>query len=332
MYSIVKDKTIKVLKVCLSLILILSMVVGMTACTGNTGEETDSIDTIVEETAKMLLDNTDEPVYGSVGGEWVVLGMARWGGEVPEGWFEDYYAGLEDYVKQCNGVLDERKYTEYSRVILALTAMGKDPTNVAGYNLLTPLGDYDKTIFQGINGPIVALLALDSGDYEVPVNSEAEVQATREMYVDYILEQELDNGGWSFSGGSLDVDITAMALQALAKYQDREDVKLATDRALDALSQQQNENGGFATSGADSSESLAQVITAFAELGIDINDERFVKEGNAVVDALLHFRTDDKGFAHILEGNSDAMATEQAFYALVSLNRVQSGQSSLYRM
>lgn len=92
---------------------------------------------------------------------------------VPQSYWDNYYSNLENYVKAHNGVLHSRKYTEYSRVVLALTAIGKEPSNVAGYNLLTPLGDYDKTIQQGINGPIWALLALDSGNYAMPVNAEA---------------------------------------------------------------------------------------------------------------------------------------------------------------
>ena len=87
---------------------------------------------------------------------------------VPANYYDDYYARVEKYVKNCAGVLHERKYTEYSRVILALTAIGRDPSNVAGYNLLTPLGDFEKTIWQGLNGPIWALIALDSGSYDIP--------------------------------------------------------------------------------------------------------------------------------------------------------------------
>lgn len=101
---------------------------------------------------------------GSIGGEWAVLGLARSGYAVPEEYYQNYYQTVEEYVKACGGVLHETKYTEYSRVIIVLTAIGKDPTNVAGYNLLTALGDYDKTIWQGTNGPIWALIALDRGE------------------------------------------------------------------------------------------------------------------------------------------------------------------------
>ncbi|MEG2584500.1 MAG: hypothetical protein RSA27_08340, partial [Oscillospiraceae bacterium] len=137
--------------------------------------------------------NVKNPQVGSIGGEWAIIGLARSGASVSDEYYQKYYENVEKTVKACGGVLDEKKYTEYSRVALALTAIGKDPKNVAGFNLLKPLGDYDKTVWQGINGAIWALIALDSGEYDIPQNTEAKVQATREMYVKYILDNQLSN-------------------------------------------------------------------------------------------------------------------------------------------
>lgn len=119
-----------------------------------------------------------------MGGDWAVIGLARSGCRVPDSYFSDYAKRVEQAVAACGGVLSERKYTDYSRVILALTAIGGDPSNVGGYNLLLPLGDYEKTVFQGLNGAIWALIALDSGNYEIPVNQDATIQATRQHYVE----------------------------------------------------------------------------------------------------------------------------------------------------
>jgi hypothetical protein len=116
------------------------------------------------------------------------------------GWYDAYYDHLLATVQAADGVLSTRKYTEYSRVILALPALGKDPADVGGYNLLTMLGDYNKVLVQGINGPIFALLALDSGDYAMPVCTGAQQQASREMYIDYILGRQHADGGWSLAG------------------------------------------------------------------------------------------------------------------------------------
>lgn len=282
--------------------------------------------------AQTLISMVPEPSFGSVGGEWSVIGLTRWGGELPENWTACYWNKLCDHVSGCNGILHERKYTEYSRVILAVTAIGKDPTDVGGYNMLLPLADFEQTVFQGVNGPVYALLALDSGNYEIPANTAGSTQATRELYVDYILSMESASGGWSLAGGDADVDITAMTLQALAKYRERPDVADAVERALVYLSDQQNELGGYTAYNAESSESVSQAIVALTALGTSPEDSRFVKNGNTLLDALLRFRQADGGFSHLMGGESDLLATEQAFYALVAADRLARGESSLYNM
>ena len=313
----------------ISIMLTLLLVLGLAGCGKSTESEAVDLGSVLGETAQMLIDANPNPAYGSIGGEWVVFGLASWDGEVPEeAWFDTYYANLENYVKNCEGVLDARKHTEYSRVILALTVMGKDPADVAGYNLLEPLADFDATVFQGINGPAYALLALDSGNYQVPAVKGEGTQADREMYVDYILSKELEGGGWSLSGsGTAEADLTAMVLQALAKYQAREDVASAVQRGVDILAGLQSEEGGYVSFDVKSSESLAQVILALSELGIAMDDERFVKEGKTLVDRLLEYRADGGGFKHTLDGESDMLATEQAFYALVGCSLAQEGTS-----
>ena len=296
-------------------------------------ESTASTDTDpVQACAQALLQLVAEPGYGSVGGEWSVIGLTRWEGTLPENWTESYWQALTACVRECDGVLDTRKYTEYSRVILAVTALGKDPADVDGYDLLVPLADYEQTVFQGINGPAFALLALDSGCYEIPRNQVGSTQATRELYLDYILNMETQTGGWGLTGGEPDVDVTAMVLQAIAKYQDQEAVAQATERALTYLSSQQNEQGSFTSHNAQSSETVAQLIVALAELGISLEDSRFVKNGNTLMDALLRFQQADGGFSHLMDGETDLLATEQAFYALVAAERMNRGASSLYRM
>lgn len=287
---------------------------------------------LITSVGTWLLETVPEANYGSAGGEWIVFGLARSGVAVPEEYFESYFESLAAYTAELGGVLHEKKYTEYSRVILAVTAIGKDPTDVGGFNLLVPLADYEQTIFQGINGPVFALLALDSGNYEIPENVAGSTQATRELYVDYILSAECSGGGWTLAGDEADVDLTAMALQALAKYQDRQDVAKAIDRALTVLSELQNNEGGYSAYGNESSESISQVITALAELGISLDDSRFVKKGNTLKDRLLAYMAEDGGFRHVLDGDTDLMATEQAFYALVALDRMEQGRNSLYDM
>lgn len=308
---------------------LLALVFVLTATlTGCSSDQTD----VLDETAQWMMEKVPEPTYGTVGGEWEILGLARSELDVPEEYFTTYAENVASYVAENAGILHEKKYTEYSRVILAWTAMGKDATDVGGFNLLEPLADYDKTTFQGINGPVFALLALDSGNYEIPEIVSDGTQATRDMYVDYILSAQLSDGGWSFGGSEAEVDITAMVLQALAKYQERSDVTQAIEDGLSILSEKQDSNGGYVSYDAESSESISQVMVALGELNIPIADERFVKDGHTLKDRLLQFQTEDGAFRHVMDEDEDLMATEQAFYALVSQMRQEQGKPSLYTM
>lgn len=314
-------------------ILILSLFISPLSVTPAFGATAKDIDSAIADTAARLLATVKEPQVGTIGGEWAVLGLARSGYQVPQRYFDDYYKTVERYVVSLKGILHDKKYTEYSRVILALTAIGANPANIDGYNLLTPLGDFDKTVSQGINGPIFALIALDSGNYSIPVNRAANTQSTREMYVDDILSHQLKDGGFALSGTAADPDITGMALQALANYQDRASVKAAADKALELLSKLQDHQGGYSSSGVKNSESTVQVLMALCELGISVNDSRFVKNGNTVVDDLLTYYTPGKGFQHEVGGSGESgMSTEQALYGLVNAQRLSANKSSLYRM
>lgn len=294
--------------------------------------ENYNLDTVITEIANYMQATVKEPHVGSIGGEWAVIGLARSGLNIPSKYFEKYYTNLENYVKEAGGVLHNRKYTEYSRVILAVTAIGKNPENVGGYNLLIPLGDFEKTVWQGINGPVWALIALDSGNYSIPENKGAKVQANREMYIDYILKRQNSDGGWALSENiSSEIDITAMVLQALSNYRHMEKVDKAVEKALVMLQCYQNENGGFSASGSGSCESSAQVLTALCMLGINYNSPQFTKNGKTVLDDILFYYT-GRGFRHIRNGEENQMATEQAFYSLVSLDRYKSGKPNLYAM
>ena len=137
-------------------ILLAAILLLMSACT-------QTQDTQLEKTANYLQAQISEPAFSSIGGEWLVFGLARSDVKVSERYYEAYYKNAENYVREKNGVLHDKKYTEYSRLVLALTAIGKDPADVAGYNMLQPLGDFQAVTQQGINGAIFALLALDSG-------------------------------------------------------------------------------------------------------------------------------------------------------------------------
>jgi hypothetical protein len=127
-----------------------------------------------------------------------------------------------------------------------------------------------------------------------------------------------------------------MVLQALAKYQHMSDVAAATERALTFLSGVQGADGGFSSEfshGALAVESAIQVLVALSELGLSIDDTRFVKNGNTLLDYILSFRNTDGGFRHTEDSlETSLMATEQVLYGLAAAQRAQEGKSSLYRM
>jgi len=291
--------------------------------------DTNKVNATLESVGNYLYETVKEPQVASIGGEWAVLGLARCDMDIPDEYFENYYQTVAKYVKDSGGVLHNKKYTEYSRVIVALTAIGKNPQNVAGYNLLAPLGDYEKTIWQGVNGAIWALIALNSGNYDMPNNPNAKVQATREMYINHILEKQTPDGGWALSGDVADPDVTGMALQALSKYQSNDKVKTATEKSLICLSNMQDENGGFSSYKTENSESCVQVLVAICELGISVDDVRFVKNGKSVLDNLFTYYDSGKGFKHIHEDSTNLMATEQCFYALVALKRANETRNKI---
>lgn len=310
----------------LCILLLLSLLLSLTAC--------GKPETQLEKTAGYLQAQIAEPGTGSVGGDWLIFGLARSGVKVPQKYFDTYYENVEAAVREKNGVLSDRKYTEYSRTVLALTAIGKNPADVAGFDLLKPLADFEQVTKQGINGTIFALLALDSGNYEMPEDPDAAVQATRQMYVDELLARELPDGGWTLAGGEPDVDITAMTVQALAKYREQPDAAAAVERGLAVLSSLQEPDGGYVSWGSSNSESVAQVIVALTELGVPLSDERFVKNDVTVADALLRFAQENGAFVHVRDGSGgdDEMATEQAFYALAAIHRAETGETTLYDM
>lgn len=302
--------------------------------------EVVSYEQALSDVLDTMYHNTPNPGFGTFDGEWTILSMARGGYPYSKDYVNGYYEKVEKIVRDKKGQLHKYKYTEYSRLVLALTAIGKDVTDVAGYNLLEYLADFDKVIWQGINGPTFALIALDTHQYDIPVEPNGKNQTTRDKLIEDILKQEISGGGFALMGTRPDVDITAMVLQALAPYQDRSDVKPVVERAVALLSKLQNQEGGYenAFGGADggaasTSESTSQVIVALSALGIDpMKDERFIKNGKNPVDDLLTYYVKGQGFKHLKDGSVDAMATDQAAYALIAYDRLVKGQNRLYDM
>jgi len=275
---------------------------------------------------------------GSTAGDWYPFAIGRLGVDVMA---EEYLAVLYDNIEKAyrkDGTFNATKATEYHRMILAILAMGGDPTHVGIDRSIDLLRDgvwnrVDKNGTpslgkQGVNGYIWGLLAIDSMQYEVPDGA----TYTRETILSEVLSAELPTGGWALSGSVADVDVTAMAIQALAPYRDvRADVKDAIDRALNRLSELQDADGGFSAWGRSNAGSVSQVLIALCTLGIDpFTDARFVKNGNTAYDAIMRFQLQDGGFSDSVGGSYNSRASEQTLCAVTALWRMQNGMRCLY--
>lgn len=307
------------------------------------GTEIPNFDKVYADTKKYIQNNVPAPVVASDRGEWAVLGLARAGVALPDEYIQAYYDKVVAYVKAnigSDGILrkpDDKNtpvITDNERIILALTAIGKDPANVGGKNLLAAL--QDRNIMQvtdtsdtDINGLVFGLLALNSGNY------------TQDSYwlVQAILTQQNEDGSWSSSADTKpvgDVDMTAMALQALAPYYNEggdTTVNAAVDKALQWLSAK------YKNTGYTSAESCAQVVVALSALQLNANsDSSFVKtvDGaptSVLGDLLRYYLGEGQGFKHAASGmTADQKATEQALYAMAAYERYCRRTNALYDM
>lgn len=306
------------------------------------GTEVPNFDKVYADTKKYIQNNVPAPVVASDRGEWAVLGLARAGVALSDEYIQAYYGKVVAYVKAnigSDGVLVDPEshnptVTDNERIILALTAIGKDPANVGGKNLLVALQDRNimqvtNTSDTDINGLVFGLLALNSGNY------------TQDSYwlVQAILTQQNEDGSWSVSAEKKpdgDVDMTAMALQALAPYYNEggdTTVNAAVDKALQWLSAK------YKGTGYTSAESCAQVVVALSALQLNANsDSSFVKtvDGaptSVLGDLLRYYLGEGQGFKHAASlKTADQKATEQALYAMAAYERYCRRTNALYDM
>lgn len=288
--------------------------------------------------------------------DWYAFGLGRVG--ITDD-FATYQALLHNNVAQryeTEDKLSKTKATEWHRIILATLATGGDPTHINEINLVKD-GVYDRTNqralgAQGINGWIWGLIAIDSMRYQIP----KEAAINRERILQNIMALQQKDGGFALSEGTSDVDLTAMAIQALAPYYNEttsltyhqkytQQKRTATvsevvDEALMVLQQLQQPDGSFTSYGQSNTESIAQVIVALTSLGLAHDDERFTQHGTTLYEALLTYQQKDGGFIHAAKydatnpssqpDESNDMASEQALYALAAIMRQQLGYRTLY--
>lgn len=289
-------------------------------------EAIDPIDALVGSQNYIQTQITN-PTPGSVGGEWAALSLARGGAIDPEGDWADTYLSNLDAALSAGGTVVSK--TDYERVTLALSALGIDASayGTIPTDLTAPFATYDADML--LNAKIFALLALDAKPYTAT--------SAASSYVSDIVAAALPDGGWTFFGDTADVDLTSMALQALAPYRSGSSaVNAAIIDAYDVLLDLQDETtGGFlGYDGTLSTCSTAQVVTAICTLGAISPDSApwVTATGGSPLTALLTYYNKNTGAFGETSTAANEMATEQAAYALVAYERMAYNQNDLYDM
>ena len=257
-----------------------------------------------------LVKNTETLAPASIGGDYTAMALAQTANN--GSLIDEYKNNLLNYVAERKGILHSTRYTEYSRISIGAAAVGLDPKNIGGYDIITPLLDFEKVTSQGINGAAWALIALDT------CNVTDNIGDIRLDYVEYILASQNVDGSFGRLSGS-EIDITAMCLRALAGYTSDASVAAACERGIDFIAASQSDSGTFLSPYGESSETISQVLLALCALDMGLDDPRF-DANTSLTDALLAYQNPDGGFSHLKGSKSDRLATEQAVLALIALN------------
>ncbi len=223
-----------------------------------------------------------------------------------------YRSALEKYVNESNIA----SATSRMKNALALLSVGADKKLVNDI-AESSVGE------QGIMSLIYGLHLL---------NNKCECSRyTAGTLTDELLGMQFADGGWAIMGENGDIDVTAMTVQALApQYEKNDKVTSAIDRALSFMSEKQLDNGGYKSFGTENPESTAQVLIALSQLGLDIHDTRFVKNGNTVIDGIKGFVLPDGSFSHIVGGDTNETATTQAYLSLTAYVISEKSGNKLY--
>ena len=143
----------KTKRTCLSLLL--SFAVGFTMIFGSAGfaqaASYNKTKAIFEACGDYIYTTVKEPTVGTLGGEWVLYGLSHAGYDMSDSYRDTYLANVEKELKEKDGILHAKAFTQYSRVIIGVTSAGADATNIAGYNIVEPLADFVNVKWLGMN-------------------------------------------------------------------------------------------------------------------------------------------------------------------------------------
>ncbi len=245
-----------------------------------------------------------------ISSEWYILALSQSGNYN----FSTYTQALNDYIMN-NEIYSASTRLKYA---LVLASAGETNSPYITETLSNSIGQ------QGVMSWIYGLHVLNNG-------FSCEEYSVQDV-ISQLLSMQLNDNGWAVMGSNGDIDVTAMAIQALSPYYSTiPEVHQAIDNAVIFLSERQKDYGGYASFGTDNLESTAQVVTALSSIGIDsFSDERFIKDGHTLLDGMNRYRLPDGSYSHIQDGEMNFLATMQAFYTFVAYERFQQGKSPLY--
>ena len=238
------------------------------------------------------------------------------GGELSESQKEE----LRDLMENLMGVSSEylmgrTSWTFAPGTVRALTAIDVDPGDFYGLDCLAPLMNLEKMDQLEY---AAALQDFDAVDGSVWRSRGVDVDTMVDKYAEEILSYQMPNGKFSNSyrphdasraatmeeqealgvgGGGvsviLDIEYTAESLKALAPHQDKEYIANAVEKGLEYLSSIQQPDGTFGGNWG----STLLVADMLSALNIPLDDERFVKNGRTLEDALRLFYKDGGSFS-----------------------------------
>lgn len=194
--------------------------------------------------------------------------------------------------------------------VRAMQYLGMDPGDINGLDYLAVLTNTDKLVATStydFNSFMEDIAAVDPVVWR---SRGVDVGAVVDKYATRILADQTPDGGFdSYYGVNIaqghvdtswrdDARYTAETLTALAPYADKEYVAKAIDAGLEYLSSVQLADGSFANMSKETpdGEVTLAVLKMMEALDISLEDERFVKNGNTVADAMQTFYVDGVGF------------------------------------
>ena len=213
-------------------------------------------------------------------------------------------AGGETYLGRAS-------YTYAAGAVRAMQYLGMDPGDINGLDYIVPLTNTSKaapTSTQNFNSYLYDIASIDP---EVWRSRGVDGDMLAEQFITRVLADQTPDGGFDgYYGynvatakegqtviGQGSVPETISALSALAPYRDKENVAAAIEAGLTYLSSVQLADGSFVCWGDTPNGAVTlSMLNLMDKLDISIDDERFVKNGNTVADAMRTFYVDGVGF------------------------------------